>query len=72
MQLSEFMAERGLDDEEMASLVRKSFKGSCDRSTISRIRRGKCRPSWELIACFKSLSRGKVSADDFLETEVRA
>lgn len=69
MQLSEFMTDRELDDEQMASLVRKSFKLSCDRSTISRIRRGKCRPSWDLIACFKSISKGRVSADDFLECE---
>jgi hypothetical protein len=72
MQLSQYMAAQGLDDEEMASLVRKSFKLSCDRSTISRIRRGKSRPSWELIACLRSISKGRVSADDFLDAEARA
>lgn len=72
MQLSDFMSARGLDDEAMAELVRKSSGVSVDRSTISRIRRGKCRPSWDLIACLKSVSKGRVSADDFLETEVRA
>jgi len=72
MQLSEFMAARGLDDEEMAALVRKSGGISCDRSTISRIRRGKSRPSWDLIASLRAISKGRVSADDFLDAEARA
>jgi hypothetical protein len=71
MQLADFMEERGLDDEEMASLVRKASRISCDRSTISRIRRGKSRPSWDLIASLKAISKGRVSADDFLD-EARA
>jgi hypothetical protein len=68
MQLADFMTERELDDEGMAALVRSSGL-SCDRSTISRIRRSKSRPSWDLIACFKALSEGRVSADDFLNSD---
>lgn len=61
MKLSEWMSWKGLTDEQLAGTV------SVDRVTISRIRRGTNRPSWELAARLKEISDGAVTADDFLE-----
>lgn len=60
MQLSDWMAREGLDDERFGGMVQ------ADRGTISRIRRGVNRPSWELAARIKSATSGEVSADEFL------
>jgi transcriptional regulator with XRE-family HTH domain len=60
MRLSDWMSATGLEDDSLARMV-----GS-DRSTISRIRRGLNRPSWELVAKLTKLSGGAVSANDFL------
>lgn len=60
MQLSAWMEAKGFDDEAVGRMV------DADRVTISRIRRGVNRPSWELAAKFKAVSMGAVSADDFL------
>ncbi len=60
MQLSIYMAEKGLSDDDLAEMV------GFDRSTISRVRRGKTRPSWDLIAELERVSRGFVTATDFV------
>lgn len=54
MTLSKWMAERKLDDEQVAAMV------STDRTTISRLRRGKQRPSWELAARLDKATKGAV------------
>lgn len=60
MKINDWMSLKGLSDEQVGALV------SVDRVTISRIRRGRNRPSWELAARFKEISEGAVTADDFL------
>lgn len=60
MKLSDWMAENGVSDDQMAE------KCAVDRVTISRIRRDVNRPSWPLIAKIKDLTNGTVSADDFV------
>ena len=50
----------GQDDEAVAKLV------GTNRATISRIRRGLNRPSWDLAAKLKSISGGAVTAEDHL------
>lgn len=51
---------RGLTDARLGEMV------EVDRVTISRIRRGLNKPSWELAARIKEVSDGAVTADDFL------
>ena len=60
------MAEKELDDEHLGNLVQ------ADRVTISRIRRGLNRPSWDLAGRLKNVSKGEVTADDFLPDDKRA
>jgi transcriptional regulator with XRE-family HTH domain len=60
MRLSDWMSKHEVDDEELASRV-----GS-DRSTISRIRRGKRRPSWDLAEKIKASTGNAVTPDDYL------
>jgi hypothetical protein len=60
MKLSDWMEIQELDDERLGALVQAS------RVTISRIRRGLNRPSWELAGRIKKASKGAVTADDFL------
>jgi len=66
MKLSDWMAAKELDDEKLGHLVR------ADRVTISRIRRGLNRPSWDLAGRLKKISGGAVTADDFLPNDQRA
>ena len=64
MRLSKWMALNGMADGHLAE------KTGVDRATISRIRRGKHRPSWELMLRLREMTQGAVTADDFLfETE---
>lgn len=63
MKLSEWMANSGIDDDQMAE------KCAVDRVTISRIRRDVNRPSWPLIAKIKDITDGAVNADDFCQVE---
>lgn len=66
MQLSDFMASKGLTDEEMALLVCKAG-GKVERSTISRLRRGKTWLSKELAVAFARATGNAVTAADFAE-----
>ena len=63
MQLDNYMRVMRLTDADLAELV------GVDRSTVSRVRRGKTRPSWDLIRKIRTASEGLVTADDFLEEE---
>lgn len=59
MHLADYMADRGLDDEAVATSIRRS------RSTVSRIRRRLVRPDWGTIEEIKKFTKGIVTADDF-------
>jgi DNA-binding XRE family transcriptional regulator len=59
MQLAEYMDLKGLRDRDFAPLI------SVTRETVSRIRRGRVRPSWETIQKIKNATRGAVTANDF-------
>lgn len=63
MTLAEWMAAKDIGDAEMAALV------DADRSTISRIRRGKARPSWQLAARIAKVTARKVKTDTYLPSE---
>jgi transcriptional regulator with XRE-family HTH domain len=63
MHLSDYMAAKGLTDQEVAAGIGR------DRATVSRIRRRKVRPDWETIERIKAFTRRKVTADDFLQRE---
>lgn len=60
MQLSEYMDLKGLRDHDFAPLI------EVTRETVSRIRRGCVRPSWGTIQKIKTVTRGAVTADDFM------
>lgn len=64
MQLEEFMSSEGLDDESMAALVRKAG-APCDRSTISRLRRGKVWLSRQMAIALRKATGDRVTANDF-------
>jgi hypothetical protein len=63
MHLSDYMLWKNLTDTEVASRIGR------DRATISRIRRRVVRPDWPTIAQLKKMSRGEITADDFIELE---
>lgn len=57
--LADWMAENGIDDDALAAAL------TIDRSTASRIRRGKLLPSSSLIARIVHLTDGAVPASSF-------
>lgn len=59
MHLSDFMAERGLSDEEVAAAVGRN------RVSVSRWRRRLVRPDWEAIERIKAFTDSTVTADDW-------
>lgn len=64
MRLSDWMRLQGLSDDQVAEKV------EVDRATISRIRRGKHKPSWRVIERLHEITGGDVGADDFLKPEL--
>jgi transcriptional regulator with XRE-family HTH domain len=68
MRLSEWMKAAGIGDEALAQKVRE-LGSPCDRSQISKYRRGLIRPNWQTIRALYQVSDGDVSANDFLELE---
>ena len=61
MHLAEYMKLKELDDAEVAKAIKRS------RPTVSRIRRNKSRPDWETMSVLRQWSKGKISANDFIE-----
>lgn len=59
MHLSEFMAERNLSDEEVASAI------GCHRVTVNRYRRGVKRPDWDAIQKIRIYTKELVSESDW-------
>lgn len=62
MKLEAFLKERNLDDADFAHLV------GCDRSTVSRIRRGETFPKPALMARIALETEGLVRPDDYFAT----
>lgn len=56
------MDATGVSDDELARRVKS------DRTTISRIRREKHRPSWELAERLKDVTGGNVTPNDFVSS----
>lgn len=63
MHLSDYMAQRKLRDVEVADAIETT------RATVSRIRRRKVRPGWEMIEKLRGFSGGEITADDFISLE---
>lgn len=61
--LSEYMAEKGLSDEDVAKGINRS------RPTVSRIRRRLVRPDWNTIQAIKKFTNGFSTADDYQNIE---
>lgn len=66
MKLSEWMAAHNIDDDVLAE------KLAIDRSTASRIRRGKQKPSWGVAARILDVTGGDVPLDSFLDSSEAA
>lgn len=64
MKLPEYMTREGIDDEAMAEKVR-AHGVNCERTMISRYRRGKMQPSWPMIAALAKASENQVTANDW-------
>lgn len=62
--LADYMADRGLSDEDVAKGIGRS------RPTVSRIRRRLVRPDWETIEKIKKFTKGASTADDYQSLEV--
>jgi DNA-binding XRE family transcriptional regulator len=60
MKLEEWMREQDVDDDGLAAQL------GVDRTTVSRIRRGRQKPSWDLVGRIVTTTGGAVKADDFL------
>ncbi len=63
MHLSDYMAARGLKDEEVSQSIQ------CSRPTVSRIRRKLVRPGWDTIEKIKEFTGGASTADDYQHLE---
>ena len=61
--LSDYMADKGLSDEDVAKGISRS------RPTVSRIRRKLVRPDWETIENIKTFTKGASTADDYQSLE---
>jgi transcriptional regulator with XRE-family HTH domain len=64
MHLSDYMAARGLTDEQVAAQI------GCSRVTVSRIRRYMVRPEWTTLLALDKFSLGAVTANDFLRLKL--
>lgn len=68
MKLGDYMERNGLDDDTMADKVR-TADVACDRTKINRYRRGKRRPDWPVIERIDKITKGAVSANDWMHLE---
>lgn len=66
MKLADWMLKSGVGDEVMASRL------EVDRTTLSRLRRGITRPSWDLVNRISEITSGEVTANDFMNSPEEA
>lgn len=64
MRLNDWMSQAGATDQTLADTIGRGI----DRSTISRIRRGKRMPSAELMRLIHEATGGAVTANDFVHS----
>lgn len=68
MKLADYMEHHRLDDEAMAGKVR-TDRLPCDRTQISRYRRGRRRPDWPVIERIARVTKNSVTANDWMHLE---
>lgn len=61
MTLSDWITTNGLTDERAADLF------GCDRAHVSKLRRGRCRPSLDLMVRIRDATKGAVSLDSWAD-----
>jgi transcriptional regulator with XRE-family HTH domain len=61
MRISEFMAEKGLRDGEMAELI------GCERSYVLKLRSGSATPSAAMMATIAEKTGGAVEPNDWFD-----
>ena len=66
MHLREWLKKQGLSDTEMAAKIH-TKSTPCDRTLVSKYRRGVIRPSWPAIARIRKVTKAAVCANDFAE-----
>ena len=59
MTLAQWMAANGVSDDQAAAQL------GIDRSSVSRLRRGKHAPSWRLLPLIVAMTNGAVTAESF-------
>lgn len=60
MKLSAWMRQRGVDDLDVAILLKRT------RSSVSRWRRGVRKPPFKIMLAISRLTKGKVSYEDWI------
>jgi transcriptional regulator with XRE-family HTH domain len=66
MTLDQYLLVNAVTNAEFAERI------GCDRTTVSRLRRGITRPEWELVEAIVKATAGAVSPNDFLFAEHRS
>ncbi len=69
MRLTEWMDRSTITDSELAARLEEILRSKVDRSTVSRIRRGKRMPSPEMMRAIREATFGAVTANDFVHAE---
>jgi transcriptional regulator with XRE-family HTH domain len=63
MKLSDYLEANGITDAEFAALIRK------DRSSVTRLRSGDTKPSWDTAQKIAEVTNGVVTPNDFISVE---
>jgi transcriptional regulator with XRE-family HTH domain len=63
--LAQWMRENGISDQVLAAQL------GVSRSTVSRLRRGVTKPSWDLIPALKQRTKGAVTSESFVDERPR-
>lgn len=72
MRLEEWMDRTGVTDQALAERLTVVIGKKIDRSTVSRIRRGKRMPSPEMMRALWEATEGTVMANDFIHVRSEA
>lgn len=67
MELKEYMSLANMKDGDLARELKQATGLVRDRSTVSRWRRKETRPDWEAMKALTQITRGAVTASDFIE-----